>query len=41
MDLVYSYLNYGNYFNKEEENSKKALDILNAMEENFNTLYYK
>lgn len=41
MKLVYSYLNYWNYFYKESENSQKALDILNTMDENYEVLYYK
>ncbi len=41
MKLVYSYLNYGNYFYKEEENSKKAMDILNTMEDDYDVLYNK
>lgn len=41
MKLVYSYLNYGNYFYKEEENSKKAMDILNTMDDDYNVLYNK
>ncbi|NDK08390.1 hypothetical protein EOM39_04045 [Candidatus Gracilibacteria bacterium] len=41
MKLVYSYLNYGNYFYKEEENSKKAMDILNTLEDDFEVFYFK
>lgn len=41
MKLVYAYLNYWNYFYKEEENSKKALDILNTIDEDYEVLYYK
>ncbi len=41
MKLVYSYLNYGNYFYKEEENSKKAMDILNTMDDDSDVLYNK
>lgn len=41
MKLVYSYLNYGNYFYKEEENSKKAMDILNTMDDDSDILYNK
>ncbi len=41
MKLVYSYLNFWNYFYKEEENSKKAMDILSTMDENWEVLYYK
>ena len=39
--LVNSYLSYGNYFYKEAESSKKALDILNTMEEKYDVLYFK
>ncbi len=41
MKLVYSYLNYGNYFYKEQENSKKAMDILNTLDEDSEVIYYK
>lgn len=41
MKLVYSYLSYGNYFYKEEENSKKSMDILNTLEDDSEVLYYK
>lgn len=39
--LLSTYLSYWNYFYKEEENSKKAIELLNTMDENYNTLYYK
>ena len=41
MKLVYSYLAYWNYFYKEEENSKKAMDILNTMNDDYDVLYNK
>ena len=41
MKLVYSYLSYWNYFYKEKENSKKALDILNTLDNDAEVLYYK
>ncbi|MFA5917358.1 MAG: hypothetical protein WC850_03950 [Candidatus Gracilibacteria bacterium] len=41
MKLVYSYLAYGNYFYKEEENSKKAIEILDTLKEESDVLYYK
>jgi len=39
--LADSYLNYWNYFYKEEEYSKKWLEILDDLEENFKVLYLK
>ncbi|MFK7779847.1 MAG: tetratricopeptide repeat protein [Candidatus Gracilibacteria bacterium] len=39
--LVSGYLGYGNYFYKEEEYSKKAMDILETMDDEYVTLYYK
>lgn len=41
MRLVYAYLSYWNYFYKEQENSKKAMDILNTLDNAWDVLYYK
>lgn len=41
MKLVYSYLSYWNYFYKEAENSKKAMDILNTLKDDSEVIYYK
>lgn len=41
MTLVYSYLNYWNYYYKEEDFSKKAMDILNTLDDDYEVLYYK
>lgn len=40
LKLLSAYLNYWNYFYKEEESSKNAIEILNTMEDDYSKFYY-
>lgn len=40
LKLLSAYLNYWNYFHKEDENSKKAIEILDTMADDYSKFYY-